>query len=166
MYEEKIWLDHVTEHENRYREQTNGDGTITHIPVEGEVLQQGTPQSGANFTHMEFGISEAHTIAGLLAMRSIHAEQKMGDLAGEIIQVELNNTQAYPFNDSMKTVALATRRNNANYTVVPEVVSVSGGGMKDVEISEKLVNGFKVAFHGSAKKVVLKLAVQGGFYSG
>ena len=44
MYVEQIWLDHVTEFENRYREQTNPDGTITHLPVEGTVIQQGTPQ--------------------------------------------------------------------------------------------------------------------------
>ena len=42
MYTEKQWLDHVTEFEDRYTEQDNGDGTITHIPVEGEVLQEGT----------------------------------------------------------------------------------------------------------------------------
>lgn len=166
MYQEKRWLDHVTEHENRYREQANGDGTITHIPVEGEVLQEGTPQSAANFNHMEYGISEAHAIAGLLAMRSIHAEQKLDDLAGEVILVTLTNTDKYPFNNSLKTVALGTSRNNPNYTVVPEVVSVSGGGLKSVIVSEKLVNGFKVEFDGSAAEVVLKLAVQGGFYSG
>ena len=40
MYTEKQWLDHVTEFEDRYTEQDNGDGTITHIPVEGEVLQE------------------------------------------------------------------------------------------------------------------------------
>ena len=65
MYEEKLWLDHVTEFEDRYREQTNADGTITHIPVEGEVLQQGTPQNAQNFNHMETGISEAHALAAV-----------------------------------------------------------------------------------------------------
>ena len=29
MYVEQIWLDHVTEFENRYREQSNPDGTNT-----------------------------------------------------------------------------------------------------------------------------------------
>ena len=52
MYVEQIWLDHVTEFENRYREQTNPDGTITHLPVEGTVIQQGTPQNGKNFNHL------------------------------------------------------------------------------------------------------------------
>lgn len=39
------WQDHVTEFEDRYTESRNDDGTITHTPVEGEILQQGTPQS-------------------------------------------------------------------------------------------------------------------------
>lgn len=166
MYEERIWLDHVTQYEDRYREQNNTDGTITHIPVEGEVLQEGTPQSAANFNHMEFGILEAHAMAGLLVIAAIHARQKLDDLAGEVIEVTLTNSDVYPFNDSQKTVALPTSRNSANYTVEPEIVSVAGGFVNGVEITDKLVNGFKVAFTGSASEVKLKLFVKGGFYSG
>ena len=33
-YEWQQWQDHVTEHENRYREIENDDGTITHEAVE------------------------------------------------------------------------------------------------------------------------------------
>ena len=43
MYEQKLWQDHVTEFEDRYTESRNDDGTITHTPVEGEIIQQGTP---------------------------------------------------------------------------------------------------------------------------
>ena len=63
MYEWKQWQDHVTEHENRYKETDNGDGTITHEAVEGEILQQGTPQSATNFNHMEDGITNAGELA-------------------------------------------------------------------------------------------------------
>ena len=45
MYEQKLWQDHVTEFEDRYTESRNDDGTITHTPVEGEIIQQGTPQN-------------------------------------------------------------------------------------------------------------------------
>lgn len=166
MYVEQIWLDHVTEFENRYREQTNPDGTITHIPAEGKTLQQGTPQNGKNFNHLECGVLEAHAIAGLLMISHIHQGQKLDDLAGETIQVTLTNTETYPFNISQKTVALGTNRNNVNYTVQPEIVSVSGGFVNGVEITDKLVNGFKVKFTGSAREAVIKLFVKGGFYSG
>ena len=90
----------------------------------------------------------------------------MDDLAGETIQVTLNNSESYPFNNSQKTIALGTNRNNLNYTVQPEIVSASGGFVNGVEITDKLVNGFKVKFTGSATQVVLKLLVKGGFYSG
>ena len=166
MYVEQIWLDHVTEFENRYREQTNPDGTITHLPVEGTVIQQRTPQNGKNFNHPECGVSEAHALAGLLMISRIHQAQKLDDLAGETIQVTLTNTETYPFNTSQKTVALGINRNNVNYTVQAEIVSVSGGFVNGVEITDKLVNGFKVKFTGSAREAVIKLFVKGGFYSG
>ena len=166
MYTEKQWLGHVTEFEDRYTEQDNGDGTITHTPVEGEVLQEGTPQSAKNFNHIECGISEAHETAAALLVMARHARQQLEDLAGETIRVTLTNSEQYPFNNSKKTVALAVRRNNGEYTVTPEVVSVEGGGLKNVSVSDKLANGFKVEFYGSATSVTLKLHVKGGFYSG
>lgn len=39
MYEATLWEDHVTEYEDRYIETKNDDGTINHIPVEGEIIQ-------------------------------------------------------------------------------------------------------------------------------
>ena len=49
----KIWKDHVTQFSNRYKEINNADGTITHEAVEGEVIQDGTPQNAKNFNDME-----------------------------------------------------------------------------------------------------------------
>ena len=106
MYEWQQWQDHVTEHENRYIETQNDDGTITHEPVEGEVLQQGTPQSATNFNHMEDGISNAGELAALLATEVIHMNQRTADETGEAIILTLANNQEYPFNNSVQTVAL------------------------------------------------------------
>jgi len=164
MYKPKLWQDHVTEFENRYTESRNDDGTITHTPVEGEVIQQGTPQNAANFNHMEDGISNAGELAALMAVGAIHQQQSLKDLAGEVIAVTMTNTQEYPFNNSVKTVSLAQSRNHVDYTVTAEVVEHSGGFPGEIEISAKLQNGFKVAFTGSAKSVTVKLYVKGGFY--
>ncbi len=164
MYEPKLWQDHVTEFENRYTESRNEDGSITHTPVEGEIIQQGTPQSAANFNHMEDGISEASEMAALLEVENIHQQQSLKDLAGETITVTLTNTQQYPFNDSQTTVALDVERNHMDYTVTNEITAYSGGFPGDIEISSKLLNGFKVAFTGSASSVTVKLYVKGGFY--
>lgn len=166
MYEEKLWKDHVTEFEDRYREEINGDGTINHIKVEGEVREDGTPQSAKNFFRMEKGIHGAGAIAGLLAIQAIHTRQAIEDLSGEVVSVTLNDTEQYPFQNNKKTVALKTPRNSVNYTVQPEIVSATGGSVKSVGVTEKLKNGFKVEFTGSAKKVELKIHIKGGFYNG
>ena len=164
MYGWTQWQDHVTEFENRYREVQNDDGTITQEAVEGEILQQGTPQSATNFNHMEDGVSNAGELAALMATEVIHMNQRAADEAGETILVTLTNGQQYPFNNSVKTIALGTERNHLDYTVTAEVLEYSGGCVGDIEVSEKLVNGFKIAHTGSATEVKLKVFVKGGFY--
>lgn len=164
MYEPKIWQDHVTEYEDRYIERKNEDGSISHVSVEGEIIQQGTPQNAENFNHIEDGISNAGELAALLAVTAIHQQQVVKDLAGERITVDLTNTQEYPFNDSIETVSLSQERSQTDYIVTTEIVEYSGGFPGEIVISAKLQNGFKVAFTGSAKSVTVKLYVQGGFY--
>ena len=158
------WQDHVTEFEDRYTESRNEDGTITHTPVEGEILQQGTPQSAKNFNRMEDGITNASELAALLAIGVIHQRQQTENLSGDVLEVELTNSMEYPFNNSVKTVALKRPRNNLDYTVTAEVMECSGGSTGDIEVTEKLVNGFKIEYTGSAKKAKLKVFVKGGFY--
>ena len=75
--------------------------------------------------------------------------------------VTLVNTKDYPFNDSVQTVALEAPRNNRDYGVQTEVVSAAGE-VGDVVVSGKAVNGFKIAFTGSAKQVVVRYHVNGG----
>lgn len=164
MYAWQQWENHVTEFEDRYKETQNADGSTTHTPVEGKVIQQGTPQDADHFNHMEDGISNAGETAALMALNAIHMQQQIADMAGETIMVTLTNSQEYPFNNSKKTVALSTQRNHLNYTVSAEILEVTGGFAGDIVISEKLLNGFKVEHTGSAGTVKLKMFVKGGFY--
>ena len=161
MYEQKLWQDHVTEFEDRYTESRNDDGTITHTPVEGEIIQQGTPQNATNFNHMENGISNATETAALMALSTIHHQQAIADLQGETATVTLKNTQQYPFNNSTQSVALKTERNHMDYTVETEIVDYTGGFPGDIVITDKLLNGFKMAHTGSAKSVTVKIYVKG-----
>ncbi len=164
MFEWITWLDHVTQYEDRYTESRNDDGTITHTPVEGEVLQQGTPQNADNFNRMVDGIINAGELAALLSIGVIHLRQQTEELTGEVQVVDLTNTNEYPFNNSQKTVALKQKRNHLDYTVAAEVMESSGGCVGDIEITEKLVNGFKIAHTGSATKVKVKVFIRGGMY--
>lgn len=172
MYNRKIWVDEVDQYENRYTEQANGDGTITHTKVPGERYVEGTPQSAVNFNNMEDGISDAHIAYALLQQAFRETEWKHDDrlkaLEKATVQetgtVTLTNSLAFPFNNSKKTVPLANVRDNLNYVVVVVSKTASdGGNIGDVEISERQVNGFKIEHTGSSKSVTVVYAVIGGY---
>ena len=55
-YEPIGWKDHIVQKPRTYTPIHNEDGTITLIPAEGEVWQQGTPISAEHLNHMEKGI--------------------------------------------------------------------------------------------------------------
>lgn len=164
MYTEKLWQDHVTEFEDRYEETINPDGSVTHVPIEGEIIQQGTPQNAKNFNYMEDGILAANEKAAYLMLTVLHQAQTVSNLNGEVGTVTLSNTEEYPFNNSIKTVALKQPRGNLDYRVVVESMAEDTGAVGEIIITEKQLNGFKLQHTGSAKKVNVKYIVEGGTY--
>jgi len=92
MYKQTKWIDHVTQYEDRFTETNNGDGTVTHVPVEGEVIQQGTPQNAQNFNNMEYGIFGANEMGGEAIRGLLHAKQTIKKLVGAVVTTTLNNT--------------------------------------------------------------------------
>ena len=66
MYPWTVWVDETDQYEDRYTETMNGDGTISHVKVRGEVYVQGTPQDAAHFNLIEQGVVDAHTAIALL----------------------------------------------------------------------------------------------------
>ena len=159
----KIWKDHVTQFSNRYKEVNNADGTITHEAVEGEVIQEGTPQNAENFNDLEQRVFASGAVAGLALLKVKMAESRIKGLQGEIIETTLTNTKEYPFNNSKKTVALKTPRGNLDYTVNVEADADGAGGVGDIKITDKQLNGFKIEYTGAAKSVSVKCTVQGGY---
>jgi len=167
MYNRKFWQDHVTQYENRYTETANPDGSINHVPVEGAVLQEGTPQNAANFNNAETGIFSAHELAAELTRTAIQQGRALNKVKGESGTVTLTNNLAYPFNSTKGgvTVSLAEKRDTTDYTVDVEASSpVGGGGIGRVTVFDKLLNGFKIAFTGGAASVTVKYIVRGGVY--
>ena len=79
-----------------------------------------------------------------------------------VIDETLTNSQLYPFNDSQTTLQISPVRDNTNYRVDVEVLSKTGGGIGDIEITDKLVNGFKIAYTGAATQVSVRCHVVGG----
>ena len=156
MYNWTKWQDHVTDPANRFNVVDNGDGTWTITPA-GTVMQQGTPQDQVRFNNIENGIVDAHIAVGLLLN---YARQNSWEI--ETGTVALTNSLAFPFNDSIQTISLSKRKENTGYIVLTEIVSASGN-VGEIEITDKLINGFKIAYTGSAKSVTVKYTVIGGF---
>ena len=140
MYRNTQWIDEVKDQDTE------------------EVIQEGTPQSAGNFNNMEHGISDAHLAAALLIIQSgLTADQ----VATEEKAVTLSNSQSYPFNNSTQTSALSRVRNCTDYTVEAEITD-HDGNVGDVRIFDRMLNGFKVAYVGSAKSATIKLRIKGG----
>ena len=76
--------------------------------------------------------------------------------------VTLTNSLTYPFNDSIQTVSIDETRDSTDYVIDWVVTASSGGNVGDILISDKLLNGFKIEFTGSASSVTLKYLVVGG----
>lgn len=156
MYKPINWVDRVTEVDT------------------GEILREGTPQSAGNFNSMDEGITDMHIAGKLIALAM---EVQVGETANMLIaaipellgdkialeekSVNLRNTAGYPFNNSEATVTLSKTRANNNYTVEAEVME-HDGDVGHITVSEKLLNGFKIRYDGSAKSATVKLIIQGG----
>lgn len=173
MYKMKSWVDRVTQFVNRFKETNNSDGSITHERVDGEVLKTGTAQSAANFNNMEYGILENSLLLGETTRVLKEHGRDIDAMTGEMHLVYLYNTAKYPANNSKKTIALKQPRNNTDYivavrvasAVMPNGVAIDGdpaGTAGNIVITDKLLNGFKLAYTGNAKEVTLEVEVQGG----
>lgn len=155
MYQLTEWKDHVTLPANCFKITDNGDGTVTITPA-GTVMQQGTPQDQTHFSNLEKGVFDAHTAALLLLS---FARQNAWEV--ERGTKQLTNGAKYPFNSSQASVALTLGRENGDYIVLTEVVSADGN-VGEVIVSDKLTNGFKLAFTGSAASATINYIVIGG----
>ena len=154
MYNVLLWKDHAVTPDKTYKVTENADGTITLTPA-GKIIQQGTNMSAVNFNNMEQGILAAN-ITGIEALRLIgFLQTKTEALEGQVLEETLTNSKKYPFNDS------SNPRNNKDYTITVEA-EAADGFVGDIVITDKMLNGFKIAYTGSASSVNVKCYVQGG----
>lgn len=143
MYERSYWQDHV-------------------VDQNGNIIQQGTLQDQAHFNNQEEGISDVYIATKLILLRELQNSRTSDE---EVHRLTLSNTQSYPFNsttDTPTTVALTLTRNTKDYTVDAYVEGSEGGETGAVHVTDKLTNGFKVSFDGSATSVAVVLIVRGG----
>lgn len=132
-----------------------------HVVDGSTVIQQGTPINAANLNNMEEGIFEGIELGGVVVQQMLQFKRNIADLEGELKDVALTNTVAYPFTNSAKTIALTKARDTTNYRVITEIVSADGE-VESIEVYDKQLNGFKIKYMGSAKNVTVRCFIQGG----
>lgn len=88
-----------------------------------------------------------------------HLRHAVSLLTGEHHRVVLKNREAYPFNNSKITVALNRIWENGEYLVLVQVVRSVGGDVGQIHVTDKMRNGFQLAYTGSAKEVTLDLRI-------
>lgn len=162
-YSVLIWKDHSVTPDKTYSVKENSDGTITLTPS-GKVIQQGTNMSALNFNNLETGVLAAN-ISAVEAMRVCNLIQDdIKGLKGIVKTATLKSTTKFPFNNSTLTIGLTAEevRHTKDYTVIAEIVSHTTGGVGEIVISDKLLNGFKAAYTGSASEVTINFYIQGG----
>lgn len=158
MYTPTKWEDHTNSLPGIFKVVVYDEANdLYRITEGGTVMVQGTPQDQTNFGNMEAGILDAQTATALLLN---YARQNAWEM--ETGTVTLTNSLAFPFNNSKKTISLATRRESTNYVVLADVAAFTGNA-GELEISDKLTNGFKLAYTGSASSVTVNYTVIGGY---
>lgn len=96
---------------------------------------------------------------GLLIQKMIQLDESVP--VTEKGSITLTNSLVYPFNNSVASVSLQKPQNNSEYLVVAEVTQASGNP-GEIIITDKLTNGFKIQYTGSAKAVIVKYSIIGG----
>lgn len=127
-------------------------------------IQDGTPINANNLNRVENGVLANGALAATLTQEVMQHRRALADQEGEVKTVNLTNTQAYPFNNSLTTVSLAKSRDTLNYRIFVEPQSITGGFIGSVVIKDKALNGFKIGYDGSATAVTLKIWIIGGMY--
>lgn len=111
------------------------------------------------------GIDDARIAATLILIKQGLINDNFVDVNAQVTpqngQVTLTNSLKYPFNNSEVTVPLPHAVSNMNYLIDTEVIS-HNGNVGEIVITDKLVNGFKMSFTGSATSVTVKYVVIGG----
>jgi hypothetical protein len=129
----------------------------------GNLLQEGTLHDEVNMNRMEEGIYQANLLASMLVQKELQQKKVLAALEGETGQITLTNSETFPFNNSVQTIAMEKQRDTLDYRVSVEVIS-SDGVVGDIIISDKQLNGFKIEYTGSATSATIKYYVQGGMY--
>lgn len=148
-YVKTAWQDHITEYLNRYSEEINGDGSKTMTPVPGEVIQQGTAMSAANFNKIEAGIETAHAdinslnqALSAISTNDIEARREILDIKlklDELNVIEYLSKTGIGFFDLFED---STNIDTANTTATLASTDITFSGTKVLQMKQELFSDF------------------------
>lgn len=130
-------------------------GTVSSTGSWGVTARQIATSSGGNGESIS-----PFDVVNVVAQEVSQLKRGVSNVEEEIGTISLTNTKRFPFNDSVKTVALKKPRNNLDYTVVVDHATDPMVGT--VTVYDKQINGFKIMYEGDASSVTLKYYVKGG----
>lgn len=130
------------------------------VEAKGYADQKAAEEAGAVDEHVDIVDVDKSTAFSLL-LNAFRQHVWEDDLICETGTKTLTNSLQFPFNNSQESVALAKTQRDVNYAVIAEISS-SNGNAGEVFATDKQVNGFKLAYTGSASSAVVKYIVIGG----
>ncbi len=163
MFTPTFWEDHTNSMPGVYviRAYNEAEDQYT-ITEAGTVMVAGTPQDQTHFQNLENGILDSEIVSDLLLNFARQLGWSVDDLKAYVQTknvvyvgtVTLTNSQKFPFNNSVKTVSLGATLPNTYYDVNTKVTAFTGN-VGEVEVTDKLTNGFKLQFTGSASSATI-----------
>ena len=130
---------------------SHGAGAVDDLQEEMTVAQSDIVKTGL----------DSQIAVGLLI--NDYRQQLMQKNICEEGTVTLTNTGTFPYNNSKTTVSLQKAQSDEKYVVIAECASDPvPGTIGEIIVSEKLVNGFKIAYTGSAQSAQIHYTVIGG----
>ena len=106
---------------------------------------------------------KSETDADIALLKEVVITGEIEDLViCESGSITLNNSLVFPFNNSQTTIALSNTQLDTDYAVIAEVGNQ--GNVGDITVFDKQVNGFKMAYTGSAASVTINYYVLGGLF--
>jgi len=142
MYNRTYWLDHVVDQNDK-------------------VIQQGTLMDQEHFNKLEKGVSD-NSVALLHMLFQLMQDEYNNQDELHVLDLNMDTSAAWPFNNKDTTVALTNMRESINYSVEVDVLQYSGGALGDIRVLDRARNGFKLRHEGSAKQVQVAVRVSGG----
>ncbi|MGN0995693.1 MAG: hypothetical protein ACI4PG_02180 [Candidatus Ventricola sp.] len=126
-YERIGWTDRIVERPRTYTIRENGDGSVTLMPVPGEVKQAGTPLSAANLNRMDDGIAGLRQDADNMAKDAKALREDMQKLAAEMESMLQTVQRAVFWMESIRQAEDRAQQSRLD-ALEARVTALDGGG--------------------------------------